>query len=52
VAYVSGEVGRDEVFLTCLPTGDGKWQLSTEAADGRCSTRAATKWSTVRRMAR
>ncbi|MGH9175343.1 MAG: TolB family protein, partial [Vicinamibacterales bacterium] len=30
VAYISGEVGRDEVFLTRLPTGEGKWQLSTE----------------------
>jgi Tol biopolymer transport system component len=29
VAYISGEVGRDEVFLTRLPTGEGKWQLST-----------------------
>jgi Tol biopolymer transport system component len=30
VAYVSGEVGRDEIFLTRLPSGEGKWQLSTE----------------------
>ena len=30
VAYISGEVGRDEVFLTTLPHGDGKWQVSTE----------------------
>jgi Tol biopolymer transport system component len=30
VAYISGEAGRDEVFLTTLPDGDGKWQISTE----------------------
>jgi Tol biopolymer transport system component len=30
VAYISGEVGRDEVFLTTLPGGDGKWQLSSD----------------------
>jgi Tol biopolymer transport system component len=30
VAYISGEVGRDEVFLTTLPSGEGKWQISTE----------------------
>jgi Tol biopolymer transport system component len=29
VAYISGEMGRDEVFLTRLPSGEGKWQLST-----------------------
>jgi serine/threonine protein kinase/Tol biopolymer transport system component len=29
VAYVSGETGRDEVFLTSVPGGEGKWQLST-----------------------
>jgi hypothetical protein len=28
-AYVSGETGRDEVFLTSVPGGRGKWQLST-----------------------
>ena len=33
VAYVSGEVGRDEVFLTTLPSGDGKWQISTEGGN-------------------
>lgn len=27
-AYVSGETGRDEVYLTSVPSGDGKWQLS------------------------
>ena len=27
-AYVSGETGRDEVFLTSVPSGQGKWQLS------------------------
>jgi Tol biopolymer transport system component len=30
VAYISGEMGRDEVFLTTLPSGEGKWQISTE----------------------
>ena len=30
VAYVSGETGRDEVFLTSVPGGEGKWQLSTD----------------------
>ncbi|MGQ0736890.1 MAG: protein kinase domain-containing protein [Acidobacteriota bacterium] len=29
VTYVSGEVGLDEIFLTRLPSGDGKWQVST-----------------------
>jgi eukaryotic-like serine/threonine-protein kinase len=28
VAYISGEMGHDEVFLTRLPSGEGKWQLS------------------------
>jgi dipeptidyl aminopeptidase/acylaminoacyl peptidase len=28
VAYVSGETGRDEIYLTQLPNGEGKWQLS------------------------
>ena len=30
VAYVSGEVGQDEIFLTRLPGGQGKMQISTE----------------------
>jgi len=30
VAYISGEIGRDEVFLTRFPSGDGKWQVSRE----------------------
>jgi dipeptidyl aminopeptidase/acylaminoacyl peptidase len=30
VAYISGEMERDEVFLTRLPSGEGKWQVSTE----------------------
>jgi hypothetical protein len=30
VAYISGETGRDEIFLTRFPSGEGKWQLSTE----------------------
>ena len=29
VAYVSGEIGRDEIFLTRLPSGEGKYQVST-----------------------
>jgi Tol biopolymer transport system component len=29
VAYVSGEVGLDEIFLTRLPSGEGKYQVST-----------------------
>jgi Tol biopolymer transport system component len=29
VAYVSGEIGGDEVFLTELPSGEGKYQIST-----------------------
>ena len=29
VAYVSGEIGRDEIFLTQLPSGEGKYQIST-----------------------
>jgi hypothetical protein len=34
VAYVSGEMGRDEIFLTSLPDGEGKWQLSTAGGGG------------------
>jgi hypothetical protein len=34
VAYISGEMGRDEVFLTSLPGGEGKWQLSTAGGGG------------------
>jgi hypothetical protein len=30
VTYVSGEVGRDEIFLTRLPSGEAKYQVSTE----------------------
>ena len=30
VAYVSGETGRDEIFVTRLPDGNGKWQVSTD----------------------
>jgi dipeptidyl aminopeptidase/acylaminoacyl peptidase len=30
VAYVSGEIGRDEIFMTALPGGKGKWQVSTD----------------------
>ncbi len=28
LAYVSDETGRDEVYLTKFPSGDGKWQVS------------------------
>lgn len=34
VAYVSGEMGRDEIFLTSLPNGEGKWQLSATGGGG------------------
>jgi Tol biopolymer transport system component len=30
VAYVSGEIGRDEIFLTRFPSGEGKWQVSSD----------------------
>jgi Tol biopolymer transport system component len=30
VAYVSGEMGKDEVFLTRMPRGEGKWQVSPD----------------------
>ncbi len=30
VAYISGEMGHDEVFVTRLPGGEGKWQVSTD----------------------
>ena len=30
VAYVSGEIGRDEIFVTRLPDGNGKWQVSND----------------------
>jgi eukaryotic-like serine/threonine-protein kinase len=30
LAYVSSESGRNEVYLTRLPDGDGKWQVSAE----------------------
>ena len=30
VAYISGEIGNDEIFLTRFPSGEGKWQLSTD----------------------
>jgi eukaryotic-like serine/threonine-protein kinase len=29
IAYISGETGRDEVYLTLFPGGEGKWQVST-----------------------
>jgi hypothetical protein len=29
VSYVSGEIGRDEIFLTQLPGGENKYQIST-----------------------
>ena len=30
VTYISGETGRDEIYLTQLPSGEGKWQISTD----------------------
>lgn len=30
LAYVSDETGRFEVYVTSFPSGDGKWQISTE----------------------
>jgi Tol biopolymer transport system component len=30
VSYVSGEIGRDEIFLTHFPSGEGKYQISSE----------------------
>jgi serine/threonine protein kinase/Tol biopolymer transport system component len=32
VAYQSDESGRFEVYITSFPTGDGKWQVSTNGA--------------------
>ena len=29
MAYASDESGRDEVYATAFPSGEGKWQLST-----------------------
>jgi len=34
LAYVSDEVGRDEVFITSFPGLEGKWQVSTETEGG------------------
>ncbi|MGH9602268.1 MAG: protein kinase domain-containing protein [Terriglobales bacterium] len=31
LAYVSDESGRDEVYLTRFPSGEGKWQVSVNA---------------------
>jgi len=33
LAYLSNESGRYDLYLTRFPSGDGKWQLSTEGAD-------------------
>jgi len=30
LAYESNETGRDEIYLTRYPTGEGKWQVSTQ----------------------
>ena len=30
VSYVSGEIGRDEIFLTQFPSGEEKIQISTD----------------------
>jgi len=33
IAYVSNESGRFEMYLTRFPSGEGKWQLSTDGGD-------------------
>ncbi|HEX5133216.1 MAG TPA: protein kinase [Candidatus Krumholzibacteria bacterium] len=33
LAYVSNESGRDEVYLTRFPTGEGKWQVSVDGGE-------------------
>ncbi len=33
IAYISNESGRFELYLTRFPSGEGKWQLSTDGAD-------------------
>jgi Tol biopolymer transport system component len=33
IAYVSNESGRYELYLTRFPSGEGKWQLSTDGGD-------------------
>ena len=33
IAYVSNESGRYELYLTRIPSGDGKWQLSVDGGD-------------------
>ena len=33
MAYLSNESGKYDLYLTRFPSGDGKWQLSTQGAD-------------------
>jgi len=33
IAYISNESGKYELYLTRFPSGEGKWQLSKNAAD-------------------
>jgi serine/threonine protein kinase len=33
LAYLSNESGKYDLYLTRFPSGDGKWQLSTQGAD-------------------
>ncbi len=33
IAYLSNQSGRYELYLTRVPTGEGKWQLTAEGAD-------------------
>ena len=42
LAYVSDEMGRDEVFVTGFPDLEGKWQVSTET-EGRRGTRVGAR---------
>ena len=47
IAYVSGETGKDNVFVRPFPevTG-GKWQISTDGGAARCGRTAAASCST------
>jgi len=38
LAYAGDETGRSEIYLTQFPTGEGKWQVSTEGG-------ASPRWS-------
>jgi hypothetical protein len=30
IAYIRGDSGRDEIYLTRFPSGEGKWQVSND----------------------